>query len=298
MLNSISPVPYCLPEYDDAFERDLSLSCGFTLSKHKSPTTDKEIIRPCWIVTPTGISYNDQTFHTFFDDSAFRILLRCLLSQPQWKQADLVQRFGGTLTKKQRSEYLSYCKEQAFLEERGTDWHRGPQLQQIHNLGYTFEWVVMEYLRVKHRTTVRRCVQLKEMATPGDLDIVALREDFSMMVECKSSSSTITKQHIHLFVKHATEFQPDIALLLIDTRSEETLCSRLQQVKQEICRSEQLLSLRQIQGESVVYWVANNIFLANTTGGIRASLDTTIQLGLALKDVARFMANKPCRVPR
>ncbi len=295
MLHSIFPVPYCPPEYDDTFECDLSLSCGFTLFKHRSPTTDEGVIRPRWVVTPPGISYNNQTFHPFFDDSAFRILLRCILSQPVWKRADLLQRFGGTLTKKQRSQYLSYCQEQAFLEERGADWCRGPQLQQVQNLGHTFEWVVMEYLRMRHQTVVRRCVQLQEMSVQGDLDVVALRDDFSMMVECKSSTSAVDKQKIHLFVKRATEFQPDIALLLIDTSNEDALRSRLQQIKQEMCRPEQYPSLRQVQGESVVYWVANNLFLANTAGGIRASLDATVQFGCALKDVARFMANKPRR---
>ena len=298
MFDSISPVTYCCPEYTDTFEHDLRLSCGFTLSKYKSAVIDEDVIQPRWIVTPTGISYNDQTFLTFFDDSAFRILLRCILSQPLWKRADLLQRFGGTLTKKQRLLYLSYCKEQAFLEERGTDWCRGPQLQQIQNLGHTFEWVVMEYLRMQHQTAVRRCVQLQETSVQGDLDVVALRNDFSMMIECKSSASSIKKQSIHWFVKRAIEFQPDIALFLIDTSNEEAVRSRLQQMKQEVCQSAQLPSLCQTQGESVVYWVANNLFLANTSGGIRASLDATVQLGLALKDAARFMSNKLSRIPQ
>src|SRR6266568_8324297 len=102
MLDSISPLPYCPPDNGDSFERDLFLSSGFTLSKHKPPATDEEIIRPRWIITPTGISYTDQTFHTFFDDAAFRTLLRCILTQRVWKHEDLLQRFGSTLTRKQR----------------------------------------------------------------------------------------------------------------------------------------------------------------------------------------------------
>jgi Holliday junction resolvase len=280
-------VPYYPPEYYDTFEHDLLLSRGFTLSNHKPPMTDQEVIRSRWIVTPTGVSYSDQTFHTFFDHSAFRSLLRCILSQPVWKEEELLQRFGGTLPKEQSMLYLSYCKEQAFLEQRGSDWYRGPQLQQIHNLGHTFEWVVMEYLRMQHKALVRRCVQLHELPVPGDLDVVALCKDFSMMVECKSSASTVTPQSIHMFVERATTFRSDIALFLIDTSNEEALRHRLQQMKQEICQPEKS-SLRQIQGGSIVYWVANNLFLANTAGGIRTSLDATIQLGLALKALIRF----------
>jgi hypothetical protein len=90
MSNANSPVPYCPPEYHDTFEHDLLLSHGFTLSNHKPPTTDQEVIRPRWIVTPTGVSYSNQTFHTFFDNSAFRRLLRCILFQPIWKEEELL----------------------------------------------------------------------------------------------------------------------------------------------------------------------------------------------------------------
>ncbi|GCE32145.1 hypothetical protein KDA_76290 [Dictyobacter alpinus] len=297
MSNSLCPIPYCPPEYNDSFEHDLSLFCGFTLTGYKQPAPDGEVIRPRWIVTPTGISYTDQTFHTLFNDAAFRTLLRCILSQQRWKREDLSQHFGARLTKKQRSLYLTYCQEQAFLEQQGSDWRRGPQLQQISNLGHTFEWVVMEYLRVQHHMLARYCVHLQEMTVQGDLDVVALRDNFSIMVECKSSSSTITKQSIHLFVQRATEFRPDIALFLIDTCSEEALRCRFQQLEQETLCSGHPASACRLQCGSV-YWVTNNLFLANTATGIHSTLDAAIQIGYALKDLTQFMASKSCRLVR
>jgi hypothetical protein len=295
MSDSLSPVPYCPLECDDAFEQRLALQCGFTLVRHKSLSADGAVIRPRWHVTPTGITYGDQTFSTFFDDITFRALLRCMLAQSVWQQDDLLKRIGPSLTKKQQSQmlaYLAYGREQAFFEQKGTLWGRGPQLQQITNIGPTFEWAVMEYLRTGHQALVRRCVQLREMSTQGDLDVVALRDDLTMMVECKSSSSTITKQNLRLFIQRATEFCPDIALLLIDTANEDALRVRLQQMNQELCRKGQPAMLRQLQGGSIVYWIANNLYIANTSGGIRMTLRATIQLGLALKDLAHFIVHK------
>ena len=113
-----------------------------------------------------------------------------------------------------------------------------------------------------------------------------------MMVECKSSSSTITKQNLRLFLQRATEFHPDIALLLIDTPSEDALRVRLKQMNQELGRKNQPAILRQTQGGSIVYWIVNNLCIANTAGGIRTTLAATIRLGLALKELAHFIGQK------
>ena len=285
-------VPYCPVEDDGAFEQQLTLQCGFTLLRHTSPITDKAVIRPRWHITPTGKVYNHQTFFTFFDDRLFRTLLHCMLNQAVWEHNDLLQQIGSSLTQQQQAQiqmYLEYGQDQTFFEQQGNCWRRGPQLQQVTNLGPTFEWVVMEDLRTYHHALVRRDVQLHEMSTQGDLDVVALQDNWSMMIECKSSTRTIHLNHLRLFLQRAAEFHADIALLLMDTANEDVLHMRLQHLQQMYQKLGQKNQRKRqerqqpLQGVKNVSRIANNLYIANTSEGIRVALEATIQRELARK---------------
>ena len=227
----------------------------------------------------------------FLDSRPHRQLLRCFVSQSpkqSWSLSELVQLLGPALSPTDLEAALAFCTRQEFLVEDGGTWQPGPRMYQVRNLGATLEWAVMEHLQHFHQANARRGVLLKELQEQGlgDLDVLAFTESgLTVTVECKSSTSGISDQHMTRFLRRAALFPADIALFLIDTSDEQQLTSRLAQLVQCLGSGmqHQDLPMCYTEARSQVYHVQENIYLGHTGGGIGATLKAVIQAGALRK---------------
>jgi hypothetical protein len=157
----------------------------------------------------------------------------------------------------------------------------------ITNLGATLEWLVMENFQRFHQAIARRSVILKELQGQqlGDLDVLAFTENgLVITVECKSSTSGISREHMTHFLGRAALFPADIALLLIDASDGQHVTNRLAQIASCLHISVRRLPLGcyAVEGR-LIYHIQDNVYVANTGGSVRATLKTVIQVGTALK---------------
>ena len=145
----------------------------------------------------------------------------------------------------------------------------------IENIGSTFEWIVQECLQRFCGAMAQRCVVLQELQ--GDLDVLAFtKEGLVITVECKSGTS-IPRKDIISFLQRAILFPANIALMLIDTDEDEPLTCRLAALTSLL--GVPLEHPERIQKESLIYHIAKNIYLANTAGGIQATLKSVLAIG-------------------
>lgn len=112
------------------------------------------------------------------------------------------------------------------------------------------------------------------MADGGDLDVVAFVDGIRVMVECKSGSpSQISETDVQLFFQRAADFNPEIAVLLIDTES---------RIDQQIDLFNRLRSsgdpLKPQDSAKTLYWGARHLYVTNTKNGIGESLSAILRL--------------------
>jgi hypothetical protein len=139
---------------------------------------------------------------------------------------------------------------------------------------------VQAHLQERHHALVRRCVGFKEWqaSAMNDLDVLAFTEDgLIMVVECKSCPD-IPFNHLVHFVQRARAFPADISLLLIDTESESLVTEYVQQIVTILNREPVAPGQRHLYEGSLIYHVTENLYVANTTGGIDPALETTLRL--------------------
>lgn len=215
------------------FERHLSNCPGsWTLERAFMHAGDPRVIAPRWILphSPWG---DPSGYLTFLDAVAHRKFLRCFVQQTKqktWHVKHLQAYIDLALSMDALHEALLFCEQQAFVERQQQGWQAGPMLLGIANFGATFEWMVQETLQTFHQAVALRCVMLKELRQQqlGDLDVLAFTEKgLSVMVECKSSTASLSRQHIQHFVQRAAVFPIDAAILLIDTQEKLAITSRL-----------------------------------------------------------------------
>ena len=123
----------------------------------------------------------------------------------------------------------------------------------------------------------------------GDLDVVAFNGDAEIYVECKSGApSQIGEGELRHFLQRAWEFNPEIALLLLDTTSPipDHLIDRLNTIYYDLDTQEAMLgdgTALHTPGEaphlepqprygSNLYWGARNIYVTNVRKSIVDSL--------------------------
>jgi hypothetical protein len=94
------------------------------------------------------------------------------------------------------------------------------------------------------------------------------------MVECKSGSPTqISETDIKLFLSRAADFNPEVAILLIDTES------RIDQQVEMLNRFRTGADPLTAQDEhKTLYWGARHIYVINTRVGIADSLSAVLRL--------------------
>jgi len=222
MQQNVIPVP--LPHeqreqitFPETFDHVMN-ERGFTVVKTRKVYTDPEVFRQQWLVCPNGTSYLGQTFYRLFGTTAFRKLLRYVLSHTSCTREMLEHIcLNDTLL----TSYLTFLLDQEWFHARGRWFDQGPYQESILNIGRTFEWYVAEWFRltysITHLVPVRHGVELAELPLQGDLDVVAFLDDgLVIMVECKSSSE-VNEGHFSRFLQRVQAFHPTLAILLIDT---------------------------------------------------------------------------------
>lgn len=279
-------MPLYRPQIDrvqlHAFDQHLS-NCHGTWNMTRSiiHAGDRHVLCLRWILP--GERWCDiPGYLEFLDVRQHRVLLRCFVRnapKQSWSFNELRERFSSTLSSSDLLDALCFCQRQDFVVLQGAEWQAGPMMEHIWNLGATFEWAVQENLQRFHRAVALRCVMLKEFQAQqlGDIDVLAFTDDhLAITIECKSSTSGISKHHITRFLKRAALFPANIALLLIDTPDEHQIKNRLSQITSCLPSLKKSLPERFVEKGSCVYYVQDNLYIANTGGGIQATLDIVL----------------------
>jgi Holliday junction resolvase-like predicted endonuclease len=242
------------------------------ISGSTTQAPDTRVLRLRQVIPGRGWC-EEATYLDFLDQSMHRQLLDCFVlnaRQPQWYIDELLKRIGPGTSRMMVETALLFGEMQGFMvaAKNRRWWSRGPQFQQVYNLGATFEWLVQELLQRHHQALVRRRVLFKELPPHqfGDIDILAFTDDgLTVIIECKSSSSGITDGHFTHFINRASAFPADIALFLIDTDDATALRNRLPQINTVLGYAlKHRYTAIYAEGSKIIYHLQDNLYLSNT----------------------------------
>jgi hypothetical protein len=270
------------PARDQAFEQRLSQCPGpWTATRSFVHSGDPRILCLRWIV-PGARWCSVPEYLEFLDHRQHRLLLRCFVQDAQkrfWSFDELTHHLK--MSSADLEAALTFCEYQEFLLVQKGIWSPGPHMEPIRNLGATFEWAVMENLQRFHQAIARRCVTLQELEEqqPGDLDVLAFTDTGKVItVECKSSPSGISRKHITRFLRRATLFPADIALLLIDTPDTQQVTHHLTQILSCLGTSFQMQVDSTQWNGNLIHHLQKNVYLANTGEGIQVTLRKILEM--------------------
>ncbi len=243
---------------------------GWHLIRHRPTQSDSRVIR---LASQTGQGEAEvcAVFYEAFGDNTFRKLLRHIFFHKQCGYDELQHICRGA---EKLAQHLSFMQHYGLIECEEETIYKGRRYQQINNLGPTLEWYVAEWFRSWLQVPARHGVAIKGVADGGDLDVVAFVDSVRVMVECKSGSAAqITENELSLFLCRAAEFNPEIAVLLIDTESkldaQIALLNRLRTGGDEISSQDTHHNL---------YWGVRNVYVTNPRTNIGDSLSAVLRL--------------------
>ncbi len=244
---------------------------GWHLIRYRPIHTDPNVIRLKQTFTLNASESNDTIFYQAFGDNTFRKLLRHIFFHKQCTYEDLKRICAS---KQKLDSYLAFMVEQGLIEQANDLWCKGTTYHQIDNLGPTLEWYIAEWFRSWLLVPARHGVAIKGIADGGDLDVVAFVDGIRVMVECKSGSpSQITETEMKLFLRRAADFNPEVAIMLIDTESriepQIDMLNRFRMGSDPLTPQDDHKSL---------YWGARHIYVVNTRVSITESLSAILRL--------------------
>src|SRR5260370_26327622 len=211
---------------------------------------------------------NGKTYATFFKlfgDTTFRKIISVIFTGARTKE-ELEQRYGG----KKLDGYVDYLKEQEIAVYEDSFWRKAPRYADVQDISRTLEWYVAEWFRYELKAPARHGVHIEGIVDGGDLDDVAFVDGARMMVECKSGDpANITEAHLELYLRRAADFNPDIALLLIDTDQE--INNQLEMLKKVYLKSDH------IGPNSFRQWNIGCVHVRNVKKSIDRSLRETLR---------------------
>ena len=242
---------------------------GWFLIRHRPVHTDPRVIH-LFTANPEENDAEAMLYEAF-SENTFRKLLRHIFFHQQGS-LDELRRICSSEQK--LTGYLHFMQTTHLVELADEEWNKGADYKTINNIGITLEWYVAAWFRNWLQVPARHGVTIKGVADGGDLDVVAFVDSIRVMVECKSGSpSQITETDIQLFFRRAADFNPEIAVLLIDTESridqQIEMCNRLRS-------SGDPLKLQDTGG--TLYWGARHIYATTTRNGISESLSAILRL--------------------
>lgn len=154
----------------------------------------------------------------------------------------------------------------------GASWCVSPRYEDIRGIGKTLEWYVAEWFRLTLQAAARHSVHIPEIADGGDLDVIAFLNGQKIFVECKSGNpANISESHLKLFLCRAADFNPAIALLLLDT--ENKIDKQIEMLKKVYAESD----LIQSQSFRLERWDAGCVHVRNTHKSIANALRSVLR---------------------
>ena len=264
---------------------------GWHLITCKPLYTDPAVIAVRHTASLRNIEVGDAAFFELLGDNSIRKLLRAILVRPRTRQ-ELLSLYSDN---EQKLEQVGTILEQDGLVIREAEsWKKGPECTAIDNIGPTLEWYVAEWFRTQLQVPARHGVQLEEVAQWGDLDVVAFVNDVRVMVECKSAKpDDIPEVQLRHFLQRAATFNPEVAVLLIDTESSIArpieilndiyldLAWKDARLDNPSLSENAQIAAPKIElelGSNGLYWGARNIYVTNVRRNIDASISAALRL--------------------
>jgi len=168
-------------------------------------------------------------------------------------------------------QHLTYMAQRNVAIQRADSWCVHPRYEDIKGIGKTLEWFVGEWFRFT-QAPARHSVRIPEIVDGGDLDVVAFLNGQKIFVECKSGNpANISETHLKLFLRRAVDFNPTIALLLIDTESK--IDKQIDMLKKVYAETE-LITPQSFQLER---WDSGCVHVQNTHKGIANALYSALR---------------------
>ena len=243
---------------------------GWHLIQHRPVYTDPKVIR-LYCQQDEDNTRDNTTFYDAFGDNTFRKLLRHIFFHKRCTYDDLKRICSS---EQKLAKYLNFMSEQKLIVQERECWQKGPAYRDIDNIGPTLEWYVAEWFRSWLQVPARHSVVIKDVADGGDLDVVAFVDGIRVMVECKSGSpSQITETDMKLFLRRAADFNPEIAILLIDTESR--IDQQVEMLNRFRVGSDPIIPQ---DDHKSVYWGARHIYVINARSSIADSLSAVLRL--------------------
>jgi len=244
---------------------------GWQLIRHRPVHTDSRVIRVFQDSSPNSTEHETITFYEAFGDNTFRKLLRHIFFHKRCTPDELKRICGS---EQKRNKYLAFMAEYGLAVPDGDLLCKGPDYREIDNIGPTLEWYVAEWFRTWLQVPARHGVAIKDVADGGDLDVVAFVDGIRVMVECKSGSPTqIGESEIKLFLQRAADFNPEIAILLIDTESR--IDQQVEMINRFRTGGDPLTAQ---DARCSLYWGARHIYAINSRVSIADSLSAVLRL--------------------
>src|SRR5947207_4601242 len=143
-------------------------------------------------------------------------------------------------------------------------------VQDINNIGPTFEWYVTEWFRRREGVLACCGVQMEGFPQGGDLDVVAIVDSAVVMVECKGGAPrNVDDGQLDRFLQRAARLQPDIALLLF--ASDDKIDEKVKKL-QDIYQRSTIYGL-----EGTEDWKLDCVYVANVEDSIAQVLETILK---------------------
>lgn len=287
-----------------------SIPGTWTLTHSFLHAGDPRVVSLRWIISDKHWC-DEAGFLNFLDQRHHRLLLRCFLEpavsdQPptqeeeiptetegepevlaeyQWSNEELLEQMGAPTKNHQLSQALQFLRTQEMAHEEQDKWSRGKQISSIATINATFEWVVQQYLQRNHNAFARRRVSFKEwdLNHLNDLNVLAFTpEGLTVVVDCKTDLDISGDELMH-FIQRASAFPTDVALLLIDTEHEQHVINQAQKINAILGRKvADPEEIHQYKGSTIAH-LTGNLYVANTAGGIAASLEEVLRMGTESK---------------
>jgi hypothetical protein len=260
---------------------------GWHLTSCKPVYADKQVLGPhLTVASKTDIFPTEPTLFAELGDATARKLLRAIVAEPrteEWLR-------GICGNEETLARHLTYFLAMGFIQQVAVGtWALTPACAHVDNLGPTLEWYVAQWFRVELQAPARHGVTLHEVR--GELDVVAFVDDSRVWVECKSGKpENITEAHLREFLQRAYDFNPEMAVLLLDTTSdiEPHVVGTLNRLYEELarkdgCWDDPSLPVGALRIEAQprygkgVYWGARHLYVVNTRRDIGDALDSVLR---------------------
>jgi hypothetical protein len=251
-------------DFDVLFRRQGWLSFGYARPEEPDP----QLLSQRWVDSPTK-SYSPFALFDRFGQNTFRKILGYIYTHAPCTRDNLALICSNELL---LAEHLDFMNDQELVECETDLWRKSRRCQHIDNIGRTLEWYVAEWFRMVLHAPARYGVHVDNLADGGDLDVVAFVDGLRISVECKSGRD-IPERQLGLFAQRASEFSPDIAVLLIDTEAD---IEKHIRVLNSTCQAGN--PFRQQDRAGSLYWGLRTGYVVNTKESIGDSIAAVLRL--------------------